>query len=62
MGLLVKLDGTGTNTTMDPFKEAVAVIDAVRDYSKFFSCGSRIDELHKTCALSAVLRSSLRLT
>jgi hypothetical protein len=51
MGLLEKLDGTGTDTAVDPFKEAVAVIDAVRDYAKFFSYGSRIDELHKTCAV-----------
>ena len=34
MGLLEKMDGTGTDTTVDPFKEAVAVIDAVRDYAK----------------------------
>eukprot|EP00658_Telonema_sp_P-2_P023808 TRINITY_DN19552_c0_g1_i2.p1 TRINITY_DN19552_c0_g1~~TRINITY_DN19552_c0_g1_i2.p1 ORF type:complete len:372 (+),score=43.09 TRINITY_DN19552_c0_g1_i2:112-1227(+) len=52
VGLLTKMDGTGTDTAVDPFPEALAVVDAVRDYAKYFTHGTRIDDLHDMCRMA----------
>lgn len=49
VGLLLKLDGTGTDTAVDPFPQALDTINQLRDYAKLFSYGSKIDGLHKIC-------------
>lgn len=48
-GLLKKLDGTGTDTAVDPFPEAEELIDLLREEAKWYSHGTRLKELHVLC-------------